>query len=172
MMTKPTVSLCMIVRDEEKNLPHCLKGMAGLVDEIIVVDTGSTDATKTVAANLGAKVYEFPWIDDFSAARNESCRHATGDYIFWLDADDRLDEVNLKRLKDLFENLGATDPNRNSVFIMSWISKVPGNKPEVGGTHRRLYPNRAGFKWIGRVHEQIAFGESAVSQPLTLIPRS
>ena len=81
----------MIVRDEAANLPACLASVHDLVDEMIVVDTGSTDATKELAAQWGAKVFDFPWVDDFAAA-NGAIRHATGTWIFWLDADDRLDE--------------------------------------------------------------------------------
>ena len=102
---RPHVSLCMIVRNEEENLPACLASAADLVDEVVVVDTGSRDRTREVAAGFGARVYEFPWVDDFAAARNESLRHATGDWVFWLDADDRLDGDNRGRLKTLFAGL-------------------------------------------------------------------
>ena len=101
MPPRAKVSLCMIVRNEERNLPSCLAGVAELVDEIIVVDTGSTDGTKEQAAKWDAKVFDFPWVDDFSAARNESLRHATGDWILWLDADDRLDAINCRRLREV-----------------------------------------------------------------------
>ena len=76
------VSLCLIVRNGEATLPDCLRSAAGLVHETVVVDTGSTDATKQVAASLGARVFDFPWCDSFAAARNESIRHAQGDWIF------------------------------------------------------------------------------------------
>src|SRR5579863_6345186 len=87
---KPRRSLCMIVRNEEKNLAACLRSVADLMDEIVVVDTGSTDRTRDVARRFRARVVDFPWIDNFAAARNESLRHATGNWIFWLDADERL----------------------------------------------------------------------------------
>ena len=160
-MTRATVSLCMIARDEEKNLAQCLKGLAGLVSEIIVVDTGSKDDTRQVAAGLGAKVFEFPWIDDFSAARNESWRHASGDFIFWLDADDRIDDVNLKRLGELFATL-TTDPSQIPVYVMSCISSSRSGESDVGVSHTRLFPNRPAFRWVGRVHERVEFGEAAV----------
>src|SRR3712207_5969033 len=92
------VSLCMIVKDEEHNLPDCLGPVAGLFDELVVVDTGSSDRTKEVAAALGARVFDFPWCDSFAAARNESLRHATGDWVFWLDADDRIEEPDRRSL--------------------------------------------------------------------------
>ncbi len=75
-----TTSLCLMVRNEEAALPGCLQSAADLADEIIVVDTGSTDRTKEIAANFGAKVFDFPWCDDFAAARNECIRHATGEW--------------------------------------------------------------------------------------------
>src|SRR5205807_4207160 len=103
------VSLCLIVKNEEDNLPACLGSAADLVDEVVVVDTGSQDRTKEVAARFGAKVFDFPWVDDFAAARNESLRHATGDWAFWMDADDRLDADNRGKLRSLFAGLAEED---------------------------------------------------------------
>src|SRR5262249_7777439 len=110
----PRKSLTMIVKNEEKNLPDCLASVRDLFNELIVLDTGSTDRTREIAAQMGAKVFEFPWQDSFSAARNEAIRHATGEWIFWLDADDRLDEPNRPKLRRLFESLG----NENAAFSM------------------------------------------------------
>src|SRR5712692_10367639 len=92
------VSLCLIVKDEEANLHRCLTSAADLVHEIIVVDTGSADYTKDVALRFGAKAFDFSWVDSFAAARNESIRRATGDWILWLDADEWLDEDNRRKL--------------------------------------------------------------------------
>src|SRR3974390_430711 len=100
-----SVSLCMIVKTEEAHLAACLRSGAGLVKEMIGVDTGSTDRTREIAVSQGAKVFDFPWCDDFSAARNEALRRATGEWIFWMDADDRLDETNRERLTELFDGL-------------------------------------------------------------------
>src|SRR5207249_3515175 len=83
-------SLCMIVKNEEQFLVDCLASMRDAVDEIIIVDTGSTDATVELAEAAGAKVFHYPWQDDFAAARNESISHATGKWILWMDADERL----------------------------------------------------------------------------------
>ena len=87
---KPTLSVCMIVRDEEKALPRCLKSLKGVADELIVVDTGSKDDTIAIAKHFGAKIFHFKWCDDFAAARNESLKHATGDWILHVDADEEL----------------------------------------------------------------------------------
>src|SRR5262249_4480308 len=85
---RPRVSLCMIVRNEEANIADCLETVRNIVDEIVIVDTGSTDATKSIAERFGARLFDFPWIDSFAAARNESLRHARCEWIFWMDADD------------------------------------------------------------------------------------
>lgn len=85
-----SVSLCMIVKNEEDVLERCLKSVAGLVDEIIIVDTGSTDRTREIATHFTNQIFDFPWQDDFSAARNEAFSHASMDYCMWLDARRRI----------------------------------------------------------------------------------
>ena len=100
-----SVSLCMIVKNEEDVLERCLKSAAELVDEIIIVDTGSTDRTKEIAARFTGKIFDFPWRDDFAAARNESFSHASMDYCMWLDADDVLLEEDQRAFSALKETL-------------------------------------------------------------------
>ena len=95
----PTVSLCMIVKDEEKNLETCLHAVKPFTDEIIIVDTGSTDGTIEIAKRNGAKVYNFAWKENFSAARNFAIQQAAGDWILNLDADHLLDCGNKSLLK-------------------------------------------------------------------------
>ena len=98
-----TISLCMILKDEEDVLDRCLSSVKGLVDEIIIVDTGSTDATKQIALQYTDQVFDFAWIDDFAAARNYAFSKANKEYCMWLDADDvieekdRLDFLTLKK---------------------------------------------------------------------------
>src|SRR5262249_53566109 len=108
------VSLCMIVKNEEKILAACLDSAADLFDELILVDTGSTDRTKEIAARYGARTFDFPWCDSFAAARNECLRHARGEWAFSLDADDMFDEPNRKKLRTLLANL----PQGNVAFSM------------------------------------------------------
>lgn len=100
-----TISLCMIVKNEARILRRCLDSVADLVDEIIIVDTGSTDDTKKIAAEYTAKLYDFKWIDDFSAARNFAFSKATKEYIYSADADEVLDEENRERFRMLKEGL-------------------------------------------------------------------
>jgi GT2 family glycosyltransferase/Tfp pilus assembly protein PilF len=150
--TRARVSLCMIVKNEEENLSDCLASVADLVDEVVVVDTGSTDATREVATRSGAKVYDFAWVDSFAAARNESLRHATGEWVFWMDADDRIDEPNRERLRALFHGLG----DENAAYVMK-CRCLPD--PQTGTAtvvdHVRLFRNHPEIRWRHRVHEQI-----------------
>src|SRR5206468_12725392 len=93
-MDHPALSLCMIARDEENNLARCLESVRGIVDEIIVVDTGSTDDTPEIARRYGARVEFFTWRDHFADARNESLKYAHGNWLMWMDADEELAEVS------------------------------------------------------------------------------
>src|SRR5262245_3700385 len=152
LYSRSRVSLCMIVRDEESNLSPCLESVADLVDEIVVVDTGSTDRTRDIAQRLGARVFDFPWVDDFSAARNESLRHATGDWIFWIDADERIDAPNHTKIRRLFAQLRE----ENQAFGMSCV-----HLPEQGSFLRteeksiRVFRNHPEIRWRNRIHEDI-----------------
>ncbi len=150
---RPKVSLTMIVRDEEANLPSCLKSATGLFDEIVVVDTGSTDGTIEIARSFGAQVFEFAWIDDFAAARNEALSHATGDYVFWLDADDVIEPAQAVRLRRLLDSLDVGDPVAYVVRCSCDADGLGGGATEVD--HVRLFPLRAEIRWAYRVHEQI-----------------
>ncbi|MEE1490960.1 MAG: glycosyltransferase family 2 protein, partial [Massilioclostridium sp.] len=100
-----TISLCMIVKNEEDVLARCLDCVQGIADEIVIVDTGSTDRTKEIAGEYTDKVYDFEWIDDFAAARNFSFSKASCDYILWLDADDVLFEEDRQRFVELKQTL-------------------------------------------------------------------
>ena len=95
----PSISLCMIVKNEERNLPRCLDSVQDLVDEIVIVDTGSSDATRAAALRYTHRVYDFPWRDDFAAARNFAFDQGTMDYLMWLDADDVLEEADRERFR-------------------------------------------------------------------------
>src|SRR5262249_1802662 len=149
---RPRVSLCMIVRNEEANLPACLALVRDLVDEMGVGDTGSTGGTKEGAAGLGATLGASAWCDDFAAARNESLRHATGEWIFWLDGDESLDADNRQKVRALFAAL----PAGNVAFVMrqrSPLEAAPHALVDVDQV--RLFRNHPAIRWQGRVHEQI-----------------
>ncbi|MFO0938678.1 MAG: glycosyltransferase [Gemmataceae bacterium] len=146
------VSLTMIVKNEEKNLGACLQGLSAIFDEIIVVDTGSTDRTRAIALEHGAQLGEFPWVDDFARARNAALDRATGDYVFWLDADDRIDEANRQKLTVLLDSLN--DSNRAFVVKCRCVPDRPGGTATIVD-HVRLFPRLPGIRWEHRVHEQI-----------------
>lgn len=150
----------MIVRNEERNLLECLREIRDLFDEIVIVDTGSTDNTVEVARGLGAKVYHFPWCDDFSAARNEFLKRATGDWIFWLDADDRIKRAEAEKLRKLIS------AEKDTAFLCHLYCYEPDGK-DIEGLHLRLFPNLPGVKFEGLVHEQL--GDSL--QKLGIKPR-
>ena len=157
----PSVSLCMIVKNEEGNLADCLRSVGDFPAEIIVVDTGSTDRTVEIAESFGAKVFRFDWIDDFAAARNESLRHATGDWIFWLDADDRVPPQSLVQLKE------AVASGRADAFRCRMVSPLNGDTPAVNvALYTLLFRNYHGVQFEGAIHETPT--DSAVRQGLTL----
>ena len=103
------LSVCYIVRNEAKVLERSLKSILAVADEIIVVDTGSTDETKAIALRYTANVFDFAWADDFSLARNVSFAHATGNYVMWMDADDVLFPQDAQILCKAKGRLGAAD---------------------------------------------------------------
>jgi glycosyltransferase involved in cell wall biosynthesis len=154
-----TISLCMIVKDEEAVLARCLDSVKEAVDEIIIVDTGSTDTTKKIAKKYTDKVYDFEWIDDFSAARNYSFSKATMDYQMWLDADDILSEEMLQQLIKLKEDL---DPNTDIVMMKYVTNFDDKGRPIHISTRERLLRREKGYIWNGVVHECIAVVGNAI----------
>lgn len=149
---KPLISLCMIVKNEAENLPRCLESVKGIVDEIIVVDTGSTDETPRIAERYGAKVIQFEWTGSFSDARNESLRHARGEWILWLDADEALAEGK-ERLRALLEENADCDG-----FVLPMVSFIGVRSHREGHIHPafRLFRNLPGIRFERNLHEQIA----------------
>src|SRR5579883_235044 len=146
------VSLCLIVKNGEATLPTCLRSVADLVAEMIVVDTGSADRTKEIAAALGARVFDFVWCDSFAAARNESLRHACGDWIFWLDADEYVNEENRGKLRALFASLGEEPAAFN---LKQRSAQVRPTDPPTLVDQCRLFRHHPDIRWSYRVHEQI-----------------
>ena len=134
------LSLCMIVKDEEAVLGRCLESLKGAAEEIIVVDTGSADRTKAIAAGYTDKIYDFRWNDDFSAARNFAVSRATGDYWMWLDADDVLAADAPDKLRELKEKL----PLETDVIMMPYAAAFDGNNRPVfyllSGENFEKYP--------------------------------
>ncbi len=153
------ISLCMIVKDEEAVLGRCLDSVAQAVDEIIIVDTGSRDTTKEIAARYTAQIYDFPWIDDFAAARNFSFSKANMDFVMWLDADDILTETDLAALIHLKENVLDTV---DVVRMLYYTSFDEDGKPLCSFYRARLIRRSLSFSWQGRVHEAIVHAKGKV----------
>jgi GT2 family glycosyltransferase/tetratricopeptide (TPR) repeat protein len=149
------LSLCMIVRDNARTLEACLASIRPWVDEMIVVDTGSTDETPRIAARMGARVFHFPWCDSFSAARNESLRHARGRWVFWMDSDDVISADNGRKLRALAE---AEPPPGVLGYVMQVHCPGPGPDGDLDLTvvdHVKLFRNLPHLRFEGRIHEQI-----------------
>lgn len=147
----PTISLCMIARDEEAFIEDCLKSVQGLADEIVLVDTGSTDRTVQIAQRYGAKVVHHPWRDDFSDARNVSLQHATGEWVLWLDADERLDRGGAEAIRNAIR-----DP-QFAGYLIEIVNEVGDQQNTSTFVHRacRLFRRLPVTRFEGRIHEQV-----------------
>lgn len=148
-----TISLCMIVKNEEKILARCLDSLKGIYDEAIIVDTGSTDATKEIAHRYTNKVFDFKWIDDFAAARNYAMEQATCNYIYMADADEVLDEENRKKFLALKQVLDG------SVEI---VQMTYANQLSNGSVYNfdkelraKLYKRVRNFTFVDPIHEVV-----------------
>jgi glycosyltransferase involved in cell wall biosynthesis len=151
-MTMESISLCMIVKDEEKNIARCLASVAGAVEEIIVVDTGSADETCRIAREFGARVRAFAWNGNFSDARNAGLELAGGDWVLFLDADEELQQECIGALRQRVMNEAAEG------YFMRIINYV-GNEKEMETCPDlvfRLFRNRPEYRFHGAIHEQIA----------------
>lgn len=161
-----SISLCMIVKDEEGVLGQCLDSAKELVDEIIIVDTGSKDKTKEIAYRYTDMVYDFQWTDDFSAARNYSFSKATKDYIMWLDADDIILKKDLDQLKLLKKQLNL----EYDVIIMKYVVQRDPNGQETYACYReRLVKRSNNFKWHDPIHEHINFYGKVLNTEIAII---
>src|SRR3989344_5201315 len=166
-MPKQTISLCMIAKNEEKYLEQCLDSVKEFVDEIIIIDTGSADKTKEIAKKFGAKIYDFKWQDDFSAARNESLKHATKDWIIVLDADEIIEEKDLEKIRNLVENekeFSGFQLEQRS-YISKYFEGAVENHSEFESIKQypfyvpnflgRLFKNNIGIIFQHKVHELV-----------------
>lgn len=165
----PTVSLCMIVKNEEAVLARCLDSVRGCVDEIIIADTGSTDATKEIAGHFTNKIYDFVWIDDFAAARNFAFSKASCDFAMWLDADDVLTDEDRRA----FIELKNAIPENIDVVMMRYNTGFDEDGRPVFSYYReRLVRRSIDFCWKGRVHEAIVHNGSTMFSDVAVTHRS
>lgn len=148
-----TISLCMIVKNEEDVLARCLESVGTIADEIIIVDTGSEDKTKEIACQFTKNVIDFPWIDDFAAARNYSFSKASMQYCMWLDADDILLEEDKNALLEFKKN---ANPDFDIAMLKYHTAFDEENKPVFSYYRERIIKNHKGYLWVGAVHEVIS----------------
>lgn len=145
-----SLSVCMIVKNEEKNIKHCLESIESVADEIVIVDTGSDDKTLEICRQYNTKIIKHKWNNDFSEARNISLDYATKDYILFLDADEELLKEDLEKLKSLLSRKKLSEG-----YFLKLINII--NENEVGEyAVFRLFKNKKNYRFRGRVHEQIA----------------
>lgn len=153
----PLLSVIMIVKNEEKDLPLCLESVRGLANEIVVVDTGSTDRTVEMAQSLGARVVSHAWRDDFSEARNRSIGEATGRWLLWLDADDRVPDIEHGKIRRLVQGEDAVH-----LFIIENLYE--GRKAQEF-RQIRLFPRRPDLRFEGRIHETLSISAARTGLP-------
>ncbi|MDT8899724.1 glycosyltransferase [Anaeroselena agilis] len=147
-----TISLCMIVRNEEATIGRCLRSAQGIVDEIVIVDTGSTDKTKEMVGRFTDAVYDFEWINDFAAARNFAFDLATQRYILWLDADEVILPADREKMLVLKSTLG---PGVDAVSMLTNLAFDEQGQVTCQIRRNRLVLRERNFRWIGPVHEYI-----------------
>ncbi|KOR93080.1 glycosyl transferase [Geobacillus stearothermophilus ATCC 12980] len=149
---KPFVSLCMIVKDEEKVLQRCLDSVYGIVDEIIIVDTGSTDSTKQIALKYTNKLYDFEWTNSFAEARNFAQQQATGEWILVLDADEYVERANLQAMIDV---LKQTDESVEAYDVVIYNFMGVYGERILQHRHTRIYRNCPHLRYDRAIHEQL-----------------
>lgn len=158
-----SISLCMIVKNEENTLGRCLDSLKDMVDEIIIVDTGSTDRTIEIARTYTNNIYHFQWIDDFSAARNFAFEHASKEYILTMDADDIFDDTEkLSRLKE-------TLPSTVDAITMKYQAAFDEAGNVLASLRQfRLVKRSKQYKWHGAVHEYLDVSGEIYHSDLTI----
>lgn len=163
-----TISLCMIVRNEQAVLGRCLDSVRGIPDEIVIVDTGSVDRTKEIAAQYTEFVYDFPWTDDFSAARNFAFSKGTQQYLLWLDADDILKPSEREKFLELKQRL---DPAVDLVMMPYEVAEDSAGRATFSYRRERLMKRQRGYRWVGEIHEAIVPSGRMVYEPIAVTHR-
>lgn len=163
-----TISLCMIVKNEEAVLARCLDSVQGIADEIIVCDTGSADRTKEIAGEYTDLVFDFEWIDDFAAARNFSFSKATQEYILWLDADDVIEPADRDAFLLFKETLG---PPVDLVMMPYRVAFDADGNPTTTYERERLLRRQCNYRWESPIHEAIPPSGHIIHCPIAVSHR-
>lgn len=158
----PSISACMIVKNEEKQLPKCLRSIADFVDEIVIVDTGSKDKTIEIAKGYGARVFEHPWENHFSKHRNQSVDYATGDWILIIDADEELHPGDGPKLKGSVRSCSDVD----AILVRVESSTKDG---KTAHNSLRIFKNHLNIHYEGRVHNELVGMHTARHIPIRIL---
>lgn len=169
MIVFPTITLCMIVKDEADCINACLESVKALVSEIIIIDTGSTDQTIEICENYGAKVLAYEWKNDFADARNYGLSLSTGDWILWLDADEELDATNRARIPEILLN---TNAHLLSLPVVNYYGKTtPVDKNNAYLIYQlRLLRNHKNIVFHNRIHETLLLPAELTEKDIESIP--
>lgn len=167
-MHKGSISLCVIAKNEENNISRCLGSCEHIVDEIIVVDTGSTDNTVKISKSFGAKIVYSPWDNNFSKARNAGVEQAQSEWILYLDCDEALDFEGGLNLKEILES--DLPDGKHEGFCLNLINVVEG-KMTLNYGSLRVFRNRPEYRFRGKIHEQIfpSIGEHYPEESIQLL---
>lgn len=161
------LSVCMIVKNEERYIRDCLESIKDVADQLVIIDTGCTDNTLRIAREYDAEIYPFKWIDDFSAARNASIKYAQCNWIFWLDADERLKSQSIPFLRKVISK-----NNHHIVYNVQIENETNDAADAQISTAYRLFPNNIGIGFKNRIHEQLTVSSkikiTSVNSQITL----
>lgn len=164
------ISACVIVKNEAENLPKWLESMKQFADELIVVDTGSTDATVAIAQAGGAKVYHFPWINDFSAAKNYAIEQATGDWLTFLDADEYFSVADVGKVRTCAKRYHKDKEVAGLLFRLINIDKVNGQDMGTSFYKPLLFRNEPWIRYRGAIHETVYNLDRSRKQRMEYVP--
>ena len=145
-----SLSVCLIVKNEQPVIARCLSCVKKFADEIIVVDTGSTDATAEVAKKFTDKIYSYEWEDDFASARNFALGKASCEYVMWLDADDVVSDENADKIKNLVENQSF------DMAFLQYAVAFDGEVPTYVYYRERIFKRCKNYRFEGAVHEAVS----------------
>ncbi len=162
----PKISACMIVKDEEFMLPGCLESIKDFVDEIVVVDTGSTDKTVDIALSYGARVFHHPWENDFSKHRNQSIQYATGDWFLIIDADERLDTSGIN--KNIFKRKLMELPSDIHSLLAVVNDFDKNDNLKVSFMSPRIFRNNVGIHYKGIIHNRAVVSGKAIPSDIVI----
>jgi len=160
---KPSISVCLIVKDEEQFLEKCLQSVKDVADEIIIIDTGSQDNTVNIAKRYTDKIYFHPWKDNYSEARNHYLDYAKGDWIFQIDADEELVKEDIPILLNAVKNPSI------DVILLQIISHLRRGQSESRHSLERLFRNNGLIHYEGRIHERLIGFKRPMIYPVRLM---